>query len=123
MRILVDTSVWIAHFRGSLTPLSGMLRNNEVLTHAVILGELAIGHIPNRSRVLKDLVRQPRLPASVFTAVLDFIELSKLHGSGLSWGDAQLLCSARERGVPLWSIDRKLEREAQRLGLGWLPPG
>jgi hypothetical protein len=40
--ILVDTSVWIEHFRAASAMLSQLLDNGEVLGHPFVLGELAL---------------------------------------------------------------------------------
>ena len=41
--MLIDTSVWIDHFRHRSGRLSGYLESGEVWTHPFIIGELACG--------------------------------------------------------------------------------
>jgi predicted nucleic acid-binding protein len=102
--------------------MEALLEARLAVTHIVVIGELAVGNLSRRHETLRDLLALTRIEPSEPIEVLAWIEKHRMYGSGLSWGDAQLICSARERGVPLWSMDRRLEREAMRLGLGWLPP-
>ena len=38
-------------------------------------------------------------------------------GKGLGYIDIHLLASARLTGVPLWTLDKKLNEKAKKLGL------
>jgi predicted nucleic acid-binding protein len=51
--------------------------------------------------------------------VLAFIEAHKLMGKGLGYIDVHLLASAALSGLPLWTLDKKLERVAAALRLGY----
>ncbi len=42
--ILVDTSVWVSHFREGNAGLATLLTNGEVVCHPFIIGELACGN-------------------------------------------------------------------------------
>ena len=44
--MLVDTSVWIDHFRRSHRPLVGALERGDVQCHDYVVGELACGTLP-----------------------------------------------------------------------------
>jgi len=57
--ILVDTSVWIAHFRREIPELVALLEGENVLTHPFIIGELACGDLKNRQAVLELLAGLP----------------------------------------------------------------
>jgi predicted nucleic acid-binding protein len=43
--ILVDTSVWIDHFRRTNAGLVDLLRENRVFVHPMVVGELACGSL------------------------------------------------------------------------------
>ena len=43
MSVLVDTSVWVNHFRNSDAALVDLLLSDRVLTHPLILLEIACG--------------------------------------------------------------------------------
>lgn len=119
--VLVDTSVWIDHFRLGLPALSEALVKGTVLLHPVVVGELATGNLKNRASTLADLRRQPMAVEGRFEECLHFIEVNRLHGVGVGWNDIQLLVSAKLSGVPLWSSDRKLVETARNLRLSFTP--
>lgn len=79
MRVLVDTSVWVAHFRERNAPLVELLLMDAVLMHPLVLGELACGTPPSRTQTLAHLKRlQPAAVASS-DQVLAFIERERLQ--------------------------------------------
>jgi predicted nucleic acid-binding protein len=59
-RVLVDTSVWVDHFRRHNDALADLLGLDRVMMHPMVLGELACGTPPSRSRTLADLGRLDR---------------------------------------------------------------
>jgi len=48
---------------------------------------------------------------------MKFIENYRLMGKGLGYIDIHLLASAMLTGIPLWTIDKKLNEVAIKLGL------
>lgn len=116
--ILVDTSVWIDHFRSTISMLASMLQQERVLIHPCVMGELALGRLPDPDRVLADLHDLPAADVATNDEVLIFIRRNGLAGSGIGYADAQLLASARlTPDAALWSRDRRLLAAARRLGL------
>jgi predicted nucleic acid-binding protein len=115
--ILVDTSVWVDHLRGGNARLKGLLRDELVLVHPFILGELALGRLKKRSEILGLLGEMPRAEAASHDEVLEFLERHALAGSGVGWVDVHLLVSAAFSGVSLWTLDRRLAVAAGRLAL------
>ena len=107
---LVDTSIWIDHFRRGNARLRALLNDGEVATHPMILGELACGNLPQRVRTLDLLQHLPSLPQAPDSVVLHSIESARLWGKGIGWIDAHLLTAAAISGVPLWTLDRRLAR-------------
>lgn len=115
--ILVDTSVWIDHFRGISDALAEVLERGEVLMHPFVLGELACGNLKERGDLL-DLLRQlPSCALAEHEEVLMFIETRKLFGRGIGYVDAHLLASAAMQRTALWSRDQRLRLVADDLGL------
>lgn len=51
--ILVDTSVWIEHLRKGIEPMANALNQNLVCIHPMVIGELACGHLKDRSILLR----------------------------------------------------------------------
>ena len=115
--ILVDTSVWAAHFRSGRPDLSMLLEQQQVLGHPFVIGELACGRLPHRTQALADLAQLPAAPVAVQDEVLELIERHRLTGTGLGWVDAHLLASSFLARAPLWTLDRALGAQARRLGV------
>ena len=115
--MLVDTSVWINHFREPNADLEYLLDEGRVATHPFVIGELACGSLRRRSEVLRLIEALPFTPVATHDEVLSFIERQRLNGAGLGWIDMHLLASARLGGLSLWSADRRLRNTAVRLGL------
>ena len=107
--ILVDTSVWIDHFRNGNTRLAELLNGGSVLMHAFVLGELALGNLRSRKDVLRDLGNLPQAVVATDAEVLGFIAANKLHGRGIGYIDAHLLAASRlTPDTALWTYDRRL---------------
>jgi predicted nucleic acid-binding protein len=115
--ILVDTSVWVDHFRRGNARLQALLRDSLVLVHPFVLGELALGRLEKRSEVLGLLAEMPQAKAASHDEVLEFIERRGLAGRGIGWVDVHLLASAALAEVPLWTVDRRLAVVAERLAI------
>lgn len=115
--MIVDTSVWIDHFRQPNADLASFLDEGRVLTHPFVIGELACGSLARREEVLHLLEALPAAPVATHDEVMAFVDRYRLHGSGLGWIDVHLLASARLGRASLWSADKRLRREAVRLGL------
>lgn len=50
--VLVDTSVWVSHFRYGNCHLEKLLNNEAVMCYPFVIGELAYGNMKNRDRYL-----------------------------------------------------------------------
>ncbi len=116
--IIADTSVWVDHFRRGNPLLAAHLDRGAVWMHAWIIGELALGGLKNRKAILTMLSELPKAPVCEAPEVLSLIDAAGLSGRGIGLVDAHLLASARLIGCALWTQDRKLANEAERLGLG-----
>jgi predicted nucleic acid-binding protein len=117
--ILVDTSVWVDHFRRRNERFESLLRGEQVLGHMFILGELACGNLRNRREILGLLAALPQAPLAGNGEALEFLERAKLQGKGVGWIDIHLLTSARIANAPLWTLDRRLARAAESISLGF----
>ena len=83
--VLVDSSVWIAHFRYRQADLAELLEDGLVLMHPFILGELACGNLKNRVSLLSDLEALPQARRASDADVMHLIDARKLWGRGLGW--------------------------------------
>ena len=115
--MLVDTSVWIDHLRRANTDLEYLLGEGRVVTHPLVIGELACGSIGPRADVLRLIAELPGAVVASHEEALAFVERHRLSGSGLGWVDVHLLASAKVSRQSLWSADRRLRNAARKLGL------
>ena len=112
--ILVDTSVWIRHFRARNSNLVALLDDNRVTIHDFVVGELACGQLKHRREIISLLKTLPRLETLPHDDVLFFIGERKLFGSGIGWVDAHLLASTIAEGSELWAFDKSLNNVAKK---------
>jgi len=119
--LLIDTSVWIAHFRGGRTGLERFLQEGLVLSHPFIIGELACGRLNRRKEILALLEALPRAVLASHDEALFFLDQYDLAGTGLGFIDIHLLASARLTPAPLWTLDTKLRAAARRLDVSLEP--
>jgi len=116
--VLVDTSVWVAHFRQRNDALVRLLSLDLVMVHPSILGEIACGTPPLRAQTLGDLNGLQHVQQASLQEVMDFIDRERLYGLGCGWIDLQLLASTLiTQGVELWSMDKRLCMLAERFGV------
>ena len=115
--VLVDTSIWVAHFRQGSRKLEKLLMDAEVMCHPFIFGELACGNLRNRNEIIPLLQSLPTASMIEFDEFLFFIERNHLMGKGVGFVDIHLLASAQLTGVPLWTADKRLKSAADQLSL------
>jgi predicted nucleic acid-binding protein len=115
--ILVDTSVWIDHFRRRNSRLSQLLETEEVLCHDYIVGELACGNLRHRSEVIPLLEKLPAASTATHQEALAFLDARGLMGRRIGYVDLHLLASASLDRVSLWTLDKPLARIAASLRL------
>lgn len=113
---LVDTSVWVDHLRHGDAELAKRLEEGVVLTHRLVIEELACGSLAGRKEVLSLLETLPRVPEAEHSEFLHFVEKRRLCGTGLGAVDAHLLASAVLARARLWTRDAALARAAERIG-------
>lgn len=117
--VLVDTSVWVSHFREGSKKLSGLLNEGSVLCHPFIIGELACGNLKDRTVILSYLKLLPMSKESEAEEVLSFIESNQFMVQGMGYVDIHLLTSAVLTGVSLWTLDKKLVQAADSLHINY----
>lgn len=118
--ILVDTAVWIGHFRDDDPLLAGLLDRGEALAHPWVTGELALGHLRGRTEILGLLGQLPQATVATADEVLGFIGRHQLFGLGIGYVDAQLLAATMlTDDAQLWTSDRRLHWAAEHLGTAY----
>lgn len=119
--VLVDTSVWVSHFRDGNSHLEALLQHGDVACHPFIIGELACGRIKNRSEILSLLQSLPMAEPVDHDETLKFIESNRLMGIGLGFIDVHLLAVALLTGATLWTLDKRLEQASSKLKINFTP--
>lgn len=117
--VLVDTSVWVAHFRDGSIGLGELLNDGQVVCHPFIIGELACGNLKNKREILSLLETLPTATQAEHEEVMQFIETNSLIGKGLGYIDMHLLASAILTHVHLWTLDKKLNEVSSLLGVSY----
>ena len=117
--VLVDTSVWVLHFREGNAGLEKLLSQDQVLCHRFIVGEIACGNIKNRTEILRLLQQLPLVTHAKHEEVINFIETNKLMGRGLGYIDLHLSASAKLTGIPMWTLDKRLDETNKELGISF----
>lgn len=120
--ILVDTSIWIDHIRKPDSDLVALLVQGQVRQHRFVTSEIALGSLANREALIGQLNTLPQAAEVSFEAFLDFVEHSKLAAKGIGFVDAYLLAAtAHMQGGRLWTRDKRLHLQAERLGIAYSP--
>ena len=119
--VLVDTSVWVAHFRQALPALQALLATDRVLCHPLIVLELACGTPPApRDRTLAHLRSLERAAVATIDETLAMVERERLYDAGCGAVDIALLASVRlTAGARLWTFDKRLNAQALQLQVAY----
>lgn len=121
--VLVDTSVWVAHFRQRHEALVALLAADQALIHPMVLGELACGTPPQRTRTLSDLGLLQTTQQASLREVMAFVDRGQLFGLGCGLVDMSLLASTLlTPGARLWTLDKRLADLAARYEVAHCPP-
>ncbi len=122
--VLVDTSVWIRAF-ANRSPYVDELRHlalaRKVVGHELVYGELLVGDLGGRQKLLADYELMPRLALMPHDEVVHFVRGRALHGRGAGWIDMHLVASALVAHMPIWTADAPLLALAQELGIAYKP--
>jgi len=121
--VLIDTSVWVDHFRSGNNALVDLLGLDLALTHPMVIAEIACGTPPApRAQTLTNLGLLPFCNQASLGEVIAFVEREKLYGLGCGLVDMALLASTLiTPGAGLWTLDRRLAELAGRFGVGHRP--
>lgn len=124
MNILVDTSVWVDHFKHGNDNLAHLIQSDFALIHSMIILELACGTPPApRQQTLSDIALLRRCNHATSDEVLTLIEREKLYGLGCGLVDISLLASTLlTPDAQLWTEDKRLASLAMRFGVDFVPP-
>ena len=122
--ILVDTSIWVRHFREANHHLQELLSQDRVLMHSMIHAELACGTPPApRTDTLSALYMLRASNEASIPETLAFLEQHLLFGKGCGLVDLSLLASTMiTPAAVLWTADRRLAEIATQMGVAYVAP-
>ncbi len=120
--VLVDTSVWVEHFRNPNQTLIELLLHDQVKIHPFIIGELACGTPPDRRNTLALLENLAHVRQASISEAMVFIERERLYGQGCGLVDLLLLSSAlMTEQTLIWTLDKRFGALAIRFNLMFMP--
>ncbi len=110
MNVLVDSSVWVGHFKQRNNHLVALLEEGAVICHPYIIGELACGTPPGRKNIIELLSDLESAPVATHDEFLAMMDARQLYGRGCGYVDMCLLASAllSEKSL-IWTLDKRFE--------------
>lgn len=117
--ILIDTSVWVNHFRQADTAVGRIILEGALRQHPLVTAELAMGNLAGWRRTITLLDSLPQVAVASHQDLIGFVDRHGLAGSGIGVIDAHLLASADANALKIWTLDRRLLDQATRLGLDY----
>lgn len=121
--IAIDTSVWADFFRGTLPHVHDLMVSGQLVHPPTVTGELSMGNLRDRKRTIAALQSLAPLTLPSDDWVLDFVNDNALFGTGIGWSDAQILASVVLAGdCYLWTRDKRLADQSNRLGVAYRVP-
>ena len=122
MNVLVDSSVWVGHFKQRNEHLAALLADGAVLCHPYIVAEVACGTPPQRSAIIRLLGELESAPVATQEELLAMLDSRGLYGRGCGFVDLSLLASALlSEKTLIWTVDKRLETLARALNKAYRP--
>ena len=118
--IIADSSIWIDHINKGDADLASLLKRRRIVIHPMVTGEVALGSIADRQALLEELGALPQAQAASHSEVMAMIEWLGLSNCGIGYVDAHLIAATRHLpNGQLWTRDKKLKAQAERLGVAY----
>lgn len=122
MNVLVDSSVWVGHFKQRSDQLVALLEDGAVVCHPCIVGEVACGTPPTRKAVIALLSALESAPVATQEELLAMMDARQFYGRGCGFVDMSLLASALlSEKTLIWTLDKRLELLAIESGTSYRP--
>jgi predicted nucleic acid-binding protein len=117
VNVLVDTSVWVGHFKRRNELLAGLLEDGMVICHPHVVVEVACGTPPHRRAIVHMLAELESVPVATHEELLTLIERQPLYGRGCGFVDVSLIASVLlSENTLIWTLDKRLDMAAAELG-------
>ena len=122
MNVLVDSSVWIGHFKQRNEQVVALLEEGTVLCHPYIVAEVACGTPPSRKAIIGMLAELLSAPVATQDELLTMMEIHQLYGRGCGFVDVSLLAAALlGENTLIWTLDKRFELLAIELDKAYRP--
>ena len=122
MNVLVDTSVWVGHFKQRNERLVALLELGRVVCHPYVVTEVACGTPSNRRAIIAMLAELESTPLATPDELLELIERRSLYGRVCGFVDVSLLASTLlSEQTLIWTLDKRLELVAIELKRAYRP--
>ncbi len=110
MKVLVDSSVWVGHFKQRNDHLVALLLAEAVVCHPFIVAEVACGTPPGRKAIISMLAELEAAPVATQAELLAMLDARQLYGRGCGFVDLSLLASALlGQNTLIWTLDKRFE--------------
>lgn len=94
------------------------LENGQIVIHPLIIGELALGSLRDRTKTLSYLDLLPQVEVAQINEVRQMIEARSLYSRGIGLIDAHLLAATfLTASTVLWTRDTRLRSVAETLAI------
>ena len=122
MNVLVDSSVWVGHFKHRNEHLVALLEVDAVVCHPYIVAEVACGTPPGRRAIISLLAELEAVPMATQDELLALLETRRLFGRGCGFVDLSLLAAVLINETTLiWTLDKRFEQIAIELNRTFSP--
>ena len=122
MNVLVDSSVWVSHFKRRNDHLVELLEEGAVICRRYIVGEVACGTPPERKDIIGMLAELESAPVATQEELLALMDKRQLYGRGCGFVDMSLVAaSLLSETARIWTLDKRLELLAAELNLAYRP--
>lgn len=98
-----------------MADLENLLDRERIIQHPFVTAEMALGNPRNRQAMIGFLGSIDQAQVCSSQDLLAFVEAKKLSGTGIGFVDAHLLASAMRTRCQVWSRDKRLVAQADRL--------
>nr|WP_269456284.1 type II toxin-antitoxin system VapC family toxin [Rhizobium quercicola] len=102
--------------------MARIIRDDRLLCHPFVVGELALGSLRERDAVIAFLTAQREAVIATHAEVMTVIDRFSIFSMGIGYTDAHLLTSTLlDRRSSLWTRDKRLAAAAQKVGATLYP--
>ncbi len=122
MNVLVDSSVWVAYFRGAaaLPDVDWLIEEGLVVTNELILAELTPAlHLRNERKLVALLCEMERIPLAIdWDAVIELQVICLRNGiNKVGIPDLIIAQQAMQHDIPLFTLDKHFVLLGKRVPL------